>query len=42
MDGRVPKAGRPGYERFGLTVTTAGARTVWLDDPDRPWNPTTR
>ncbi|MFF2628692.1 methyltransferase domain-containing protein [Kitasatospora griseola] len=35
------KAGRPGYEQFGLTVTTTGARTVWLDDPDHPWNPTT-
>ncbi|RAJ31752.1 protein-L-isoaspartate O-methyltransferase [Kitasatospora sp. SolWspMP-SS2h] len=35
------KAGRPGYERFGLTVSTAGTRTVWLDHPDHPWDPTT-
>ncbi|MFE2726106.1 methyltransferase domain-containing protein [Kitasatospora sp. NPDC059327] len=27
--------GRPGYERFGLTVTPDGRR-VWLDSPDRP------
>ncbi|WP_083647438.1 methyltransferase domain-containing protein [Kitasatospora sp. CB01950] len=33
------KAGQPGYERFGLTVTTTGTRTVWLDDPGRPWHP---
>ncbi|KDN80454.1 hypothetical protein [Kitasatospora cheerisanensis] len=36
------KAGRPGYDRFGLTVTTAGTRTLWLDNPDHPWNPTAR
>ncbi|MFC9330795.1 methyltransferase domain-containing protein [Kitasatospora sp. NPDC057015] len=36
------KAGRPGYERFGLTVTRAGQRTVWLDDPGHHWNPPTR
>ncbi|MFI1398549.1 amidohydrolase family protein [Streptomyces sp. NPDC020681] len=27
--------GRPGFERFGLTVT-AEAQTAWLDTPDRP------
>ncbi|MDH6132356.1 protein-L-isoaspartate O-methyltransferase [Kitasatospora sp. MAA4] len=27
--------GRPGFERFGLTVTPTG-QTVWLDTPDRP------
>ncbi|MDX3384780.1 methyltransferase domain-containing protein, partial [Streptomyces niveiscabiei] len=27
--------GEPGFERFGLTVT-AGAETVWLDDPGNP------
>jgi hypothetical protein len=28
-------AGRPGWERFGLTVT-AHSQTVWLDDPQGP------
>ncbi|MFF9405857.1 protein-L-isoaspartate O-methyltransferase [Streptomyces anandii] len=29
--------GRPGFERFGLTVNTEnGAHTPWLDSPDRP------
>ncbi|MGW1186884.1 methyltransferase domain-containing protein [Streptomyces sp. NPDC002559] len=28
--------GRPGHERFGLTVTAEG-QTVWLDTPDRAW-----
>jgi protein-L-isoaspartate O-methyltransferase len=27
--------GRPGFERFGLTVSPAG-QTVWLDTPDNP------
>ncbi|KRV48656.1 protein-L-isoaspartate(D-aspartate) O-methyltransferase [Wenjunlia vitaminophila] len=27
--------GRPGFERFGLTVTPE-AQTAWLDSPDRP------
>ncbi len=27
--------GRPGFDRFGLTVTPAG-QTVWLDDPTNP------
>ncbi|MBC2879622.1 MULTISPECIES: methyltransferase domain-containing protein [Streptomyces] len=27
--------GRPGFERFGLTVG-AGVEQVWLDEPDRP------
>ncbi|MFJ8444404.1 methyltransferase domain-containing protein [Kitasatospora griseola] len=34
------KTGRPDYERFGLTVTTTGTRTLWLDDPDHLWAPT--
>ncbi|MEU8887137.1 methyltransferase domain-containing protein [Streptomyces sp. NPDC048442] len=29
-------AGRPGHERFGLTVTSEGER-VWLDDPSGGW-----
>lgn len=28
--------GRPGFDRFGLTVTPAGARIAWLDSPDHP------
>ncbi|MFI1826648.1 methyltransferase domain-containing protein [Streptomyces sp. NPDC020412] len=28
-------AGRPGFERFGLTVTAEG-QTVWLDHPSQP------
>jgi len=28
--------GRPGHERFGLTVTPEGQR-AWLDDPDDSW-----
>ncbi|MFE2728044.1 hypothetical protein [Kitasatospora sp. NPDC059327] len=35
------KAGQPGYERFGLTATGAGERTVWLDDPHHRWSPLT-
>ncbi|MDH6115175.1 protein-L-isoaspartate O-methyltransferase [Kitasatospora sp. MAP12-15] len=31
-------AGRPGFDRFGLTVDTAGDHRVWLDDPDQPVN----
>lgn len=27
--------GRPGFDRFGLTVTADG-QTVWLDSPDKP------
>lgn len=30
------REGRPGHERFGLTVT-AGRQTVWLDEPERSW-----
>lgn len=33
------RAGRPGYERFGLTVTGAGERTVWVDSPECHWSP---
>lgn len=29
------RAGRPGWERFGLSAT-AGEQYVWLDDPDGP------
>ncbi|WP_329168390.1 methyltransferase domain-containing protein [Streptomyces sp. NBC_01267] len=29
-------AGRPGHERFGLTVSAAGQR-AWLDSPDVSW-----
>lgn len=29
-------AGRPGPERYGLTVTTDGAHTLWLGHPDGP------
>ncbi|MEU9134134.1 methyltransferase domain-containing protein [Kitasatospora sp. NPDC048540] len=32
-------AGAPGYQRFGLTLTRAGRRTVWLDHPDNHWSP---
>ncbi|MFG2909679.1 methyltransferase domain-containing protein [Kitasatospora sp. NPDC048286] len=32
---RWESAGRPGYERYGLTVTPAG-QTAWLDNPDNP------
>jgi protein-L-isoaspartate(D-aspartate) O-methyltransferase len=31
-------AGRPGIERFGLTVTPDGHQTAWLDDPGQPVN----
>ncbi|MBY8884903.1 methyltransferase domain-containing protein [Streptomyces sp. PTM05] len=31
-------AENPGRERFGLTVDTNGQH-LWLDSPDRPWNP---
>ncbi|GAA1139444.1 MULTISPECIES: methyltransferase domain-containing protein [Streptomyces violaceusniger group] len=27
-------AGRPGHERYGLTVASDGAHTLWLDEPD--------
>ncbi|MBC2902345.1 methyltransferase domain-containing protein [Streptomyces cupreus] len=30
-------AGKPGYERFGLTVTAEGTQRVWLDDPSDSW-----
>ncbi|MEU8544941.1 methyltransferase domain-containing protein [Streptomyces sp. NPDC048717] len=30
------EAGRPGPERFGLTVATDGTHTPWLDRPDHP------
>jgi methyltransferase of ATP-grasp peptide maturase system len=30
---RWDRLGRPGWERFGLTVTPEGAHTVWLDEP---------
>lgn len=29
--------GRPGHDRFGLTVTPEGQR-VWLDEPDQSWS----
>ncbi|QKW18992.1 hypothetical protein HUT16_07870 [Kitasatospora sp. NA04385] len=32
---RWTAAGRPGYDRYGLTVTPTG-QTAWLDDPDTP------
>ncbi|MFF2143037.1 methyltransferase domain-containing protein [Kitasatospora sp. NPDC058190] len=28
--------GRPGFDRFGLTVAPDGGRTVWLDSPNNP------
>ncbi|WP_424216012.1 methyltransferase domain-containing protein (plasmid) [Streptomyces sp. BI20] len=28
--------GRPGPDRFGMTLTPDGKRTVWLDTPDNP------
>ncbi|MDG9701400.1 hypothetical protein [Streptomyces sp. DH37] len=33
---RWRERGRPGYERFGLTVTPRGQR-AWLDDPADSW-----
>ncbi|MEV6764807.1 methyltransferase domain-containing protein [Streptomyces sp. NPDC051105] len=30
------RQGKPGYERFGLTVSAAGQR-AWLDDPAESW-----
>ncbi|AXI77611.1 hypothetical protein C7M71_009310 [Peterkaempfera bronchialis] len=33
---RWMEAGRPGRERYGLTVA-AGRRWVWLDRADREW-----
>ncbi|MCG0284445.1 hypothetical protein [Streptomyces sp. PSAA01] len=27
-------AGRPGHERYGLTVSPEGVHTLWLDEPD--------
>ncbi|MGW7617126.1 methyltransferase domain-containing protein [Streptomyces antimycoticus] len=27
-------AGRPGHERYGLTVSPGGAHVLWLDEPD--------
>ncbi|MGA5818281.1 methyltransferase domain-containing protein [Kitasatospora sp. NPDC094028] len=32
---RWTATGRPGYDRYGLTVTPAG-QTAWLDTPDNP------
>ncbi|MER7848469.1 methyltransferase domain-containing protein [Kitasatospora sp. NPDC096077] len=32
---RWTAAGRPGYERYGLTVTATG-QTAWLDEPTNP------
>ncbi|MFJ3221442.1 methyltransferase domain-containing protein [Kitasatospora sp. NPDC086801] len=32
---RWTASGRPGYERYGLTVTPAG-QTAWLDEPGNP------
>ncbi|QKW50149.1 hypothetical protein [Streptomyces buecherae] len=31
-------AGRPGFQRFGLTVST-DSETVWIDDPGNPVPP---
>lgn len=36
---RWESAGRPGFDRFGLTVTPTGER-VWLDDPEQVWSRT--
>lgn len=30
-------AGRPGIERFGLTVKADGSQLAWLDDPEDAW-----
>ncbi|MFJ6841314.1 rRNA adenine N-6-methyltransferase family protein [Streptomyces griseoluteus] len=30
-------AGRPGIERFGLTVRSDGSQLAWLDDPENAW-----
>ncbi|MEV5703989.1 methyltransferase domain-containing protein [Actinoallomurus sp. NPDC052274] len=30
------RAGRPGLERLGITVTAGGDQRFWLDSPDRP------
>ncbi|MFK4110242.1 methyltransferase domain-containing protein [Streptomyces sp. NPDC002176] len=30
-------AGRPGIDRFGLTVRADGRQLVWLDDPEDDW-----
>ncbi|GAB3119267.1 methyltransferase domain-containing protein [Streptomyces calidiresistens] len=32
--------GRPGFDRFGLTVSADGSHTVWLDDPGHRVSPT--
>lgn len=29
--------GRPGHDRFGLTVTADGQHRAWLDDPEQSW-----
>ncbi len=31
------EAGRPGIERFGLTVRSDGEQLAWLDDPEDAW-----
>ncbi|MEU6383146.1 methyltransferase domain-containing protein [Streptomyces bauhiniae] len=31
------EAGRPGVERFGLTVRADGGQLAWLDDPEDAW-----
>ncbi|MFJ1708527.1 protein-L-isoaspartate(D-aspartate) O-methyltransferase [Kitasatospora sp. NPDC088346] len=33
------QAGSPGWQRFGLTLTRTGERTMWLDQPDNQWSP---
>ncbi|WP_460334366.1 methyltransferase domain-containing protein [Actinoallomurus acanthiterrae] len=30
------RAGRPGHERLGVSVTTSGDQRFWLDSPDHP------
>jgi hypothetical protein len=35
MKARWDRLGRPGLDRFGVTVTP-GRQTVWLDEPDGP------
>ncbi|WP_345428097.1 hypothetical protein [Actinoallomurus vinaceus] len=30
------RAGRPGLERLGVSVTTSGDQRFWLDSPDHP------
>lgn len=31
------EAGRPGVERFGLTIRADGGQLAWLDDPEGAW-----